>query len=201
MSQMTGSKLIREDFIHALEEIGTFVDITVDDLMDVNIRAEKYARKRITENFLVKEIMNAPVETIQKDCLLVDLAELFVTHRISGVPVVSDQGQLVGLVTEADLLGALGLSERHPSHSLWHSLEDMFSQHLDLREVDGEVGGVMTTNVVTATPEQTLHDVLNLMNKHSIKRVVVCDLQQQVVGMITRTDLVRAFLKQIKRKP
>ena len=200
MSQITGSKLLREDFIHALEEIGTFVDITVDDLMDVNSRAEKYARKRITENFQVSDIMKAPVETMKKDGLLLDLAELFVTHRISGVPVINDQGQLVGLVTEADLLRALGLTERHPSHSLWHSLENMFSHHLDLREVDGEVGDVMTTNVVTVTPEQTLHDVLSLMNKHSIKRVVVCDSQQQVVGMITRSDLVRAFLKQIKRK-
>ena len=200
MSQITESKLLREDFIHALEEIDTFVDITIDDLMDVNSRAQKYARKRITESFLVKDIMKAPVETLQKDCLLLDLAELLVAKRISGAPVVSEHGQLIGLVTEADLLRSMGLTDRHPTHSIWHSLENMFSHHHDIKEADGIVADVMTTKVVTVTPEQTLHDVLNLMNEHSIKRIVVSDSKQQVVGMITRTDLVRVFLKQIKRK-
>ena len=68
-------KLIREDFVKALNELDTYIDITVEDLMDINARAEKYARIRLTENLLVANLMSQPVVTVQPDFSLVQQEE------------------------------------------------------------------------------------------------------------------------------
>lgn len=198
MDNITGKNVSREDFINALKEIDTFVDISVDDLMELNRRAEKYARLRETESRRVADIMSTPVETILATCSLAEAAHLLVSKRISGVPVVDDQKQLIGIVTEADFLRALGVPAHHPTHSLWHTLESMFSHNIEIKEPDGCVADLMVTDVVSVTPEQSLHDVLELMKKNRIKRVIVCDKDRHVVGMITRSDLVRIFFDRIK---
>lgn len=51
----------------------------------------------------------------------------------------------------------------------------------------------MVKKVVCVHPEQDLHDVIDVMKRNSVKRVVVCDDKHQVLGMITRSDLVRVF--------
>lgn len=198
MSNASGKNVLRQDYINALKEIDTFVDITVDDLMEVNHRAEKYARLRETEHLRVAAIMTTPVKTVTLTCSLADVAHLMTSRRISGVPVVDDQNQLIGIVTEADFLRALGVPAHHPTHSLWHTLETMFSHNLEIKEPDGNVAELMITDVVYVTPQQSLHDVLELMKKNRIKRVVVCDEDRHVVGMVTRSDLVRLFFDRIK---
>ena len=122
-------KLIREDFVKALNELDTYIDITVEDLMDINARAEKYARIRLTENLLVANLMSQPVVTVQPDFSLAEAAHFLVANKISGLPVVDERKKLVGVITEADFLRALGVPGHRPSHSLWHTLEAMFSHH------------------------------------------------------------------------
>ena len=48
-------------------------------------------------------------------------------------------------------------------------------------------------NVVCVTPGQDLHDVIEVMKRNNVKRVVVCDNERRVLGMVTRSDLVRIF--------
>ena len=57
----------------------------------------------------------------------------------------------------------------------------------------------MVTDVVTVGPQQTVHDVLEAMKTNKIRRVIVCDEAREVVGMVTRSDLVRVFFDRIKR--
>lgn len=190
--------LIREDFVSALAESNTIVDITVDNLMALNTRAERHARFRITGSLRAADLMTRSVVTVGADCSLSEAAHLLVTHRISGLPVVDNDDRLRGVITEADFLRTLGVPSHHPTHSLWQTLEAMFVHHSELREPTGTVAEVMVTDVVTVTPAQTLHDVLELMKKNRIKRLVVCDDAWRVVGMITRSDLVRVFFDRIQ---
>lgn len=192
-------KLIREDFVKALNELDTYIDITVEDLMDINARAEKYARIRLTENLLVANLMSQPVVTVQPDFSLAEAAHFLVANKISGLPVVDERKKLVGVITEADFLRALGVPGHRPSHSLWHTLEAMFSHHEEIMEPDASVADIMVTDVVTVGPQQTVHDVLEAMKTNKIRRVIVCDEAREVVGMVTRSDLVRVFFDRIKR--
>jgi CBS domain-containing membrane protein len=193
MNEQSGSRLQASDFIMALQEMGTFIDVSVDDLLQINRKAEKYASMRSRENVLVEDIMTQPVETVRSDCTLSDAAHLMVTSKISGLPVVDDEGRVVGIITEADFLRALGVPSHQPGHSLWQTLEHMFSQPVQLHETEGLVSELMVENVVTVTPRQSLHQVLEAMKQNQVKRLLVCDENRHVVGMVTRSDLVRLF--------
>ena len=199
MDEKSRIELTREDFARALRERDTFLDITADDLMELNRVAERNARQRQREGTSVSRLMTSPVETIEAGRPLAEAAHLLVEHRISGLPVVDDQGRLIGLVTESDFLRAMGLPSHQPHHSLWQTLESLFQHQDKVREPDGVVADLMVRDVVTVHPEQTLNEVLAVMKKHRIKRVVVCDGDRHVVGIVTRSDLVRVFFDRLRK--
>ncbi len=198
MSDQDVLKLQPEDFSMALQELGTYIDVSVDDLMQLYHAAERYARIRSSESVPVEKIMMQPVTTVQADCSLSEAAHLLVTLKISGLPVVDREHRLVGIITEADFLHALGMPLRHPDHSLWHTLENMFNHHLEVHELEGRVADLMVSKVITVSPQQTLHQALEVMKQHKIRRLVVCDEARYVVGLITRSDLVRVFFDHFK---
>jgi CBS domain-containing membrane protein len=186
----------RTDFQQALQSMDTYVDITVDDLMALTQRAEQFASRRATEAIGVSRVMSQPVRTVHPETPLTDAAHLMVSERISGLPVVDDSGRLVGIITEADFLRALGVPAHQPHQSLWQTLESLFSHlshHGEPEAPDTLVTEHMVKNVVSVRPEQDLHDVIEVMKRNNVKRVVVCDNARRVLGMVTRSDLVRVF--------
>jgi CBS domain-containing membrane protein len=186
----------RADFQKALQSMGTYIDITVDDLMSLTQRAEQLANRRTTEAIGVSRGMSQPVRTVHPHTPLTEAAHLMVSERISGLPVVDDDSKLVGIITEADFLRALGVPAHQPHHTLWQTLESLFShltRHGELEAPDTPVTEHMVKNVVCVHPGQDLHDVIEVMKRNSVKRVVVCDDEHRVLGMVTRSDLVRIF--------
>ena len=186
----------RADFQQALKSMDTFIDITVDDLMALSRRAEQFASRRDAEAIGVARVMSQPVRTVHPQTPLTDAAHLMISERISGLPVVDDAGHLVGIITEADFLRALGVPAHQPHHNLWQTLESLFSHlahHGEPEAPDAPVTEHMVKHVVCVHPEQDLHDVIEIMKRNSVKRVVVCDNERRVLGMITRSDLVRVF--------
>ena len=193
-----------EDYQRALESMETLVDVFADDVMTMAERAEYFANQRINENHNVSRIMSHPVHVVQPDTLLSDAAHLMISQGISGVPVVDEQEQLVGIITEADFLRGLGLPAHYPTHNLWQTLEAMFShftQHSHLEIPSDPVSNFMVRNVITATIDDDVHGVIELMKKHQIKRILVCDEERRVLGVITRSDLVRHFFDNYARPP
>jgi len=193
-SEMKGPQ--RADFQQALKSMDTYMDITVDDLMTLSQRAEQFAKRRASEAVHVSHVMTQPVSTVHPQTPLSEAAHLMVTQRISGLPVVDDAGQLVGIITEADFLRALGVPAHQPHHNLWQTLESLFSHlahHGEPETPDDPVTAHMVKNVVCVHPDQDLHAVIEVMKRNSVKRLVVCDQDRRVVGMVTRSDLVRLF--------
>lgn len=184
---------LKNDYVKAIQEMDTFVDITINDLISIEQKAEKYARMREREGILVEKLMTSSVITIKHDARLSEAAHLLVSKRISGIPVVDDDSKIIGIITEADFLRALGVPSQRESHSVWETLENMFANPPRVRESGDLVSDLMVKNVVTTTPWQTLHEVLDSMKEHQIKRLVVCDESKHVIGMVTRSDLVRLF--------
>lgn len=200
MQKRSDIDLTREDFVNAMKEMDTFMDVAVDDLLELNSKAAKYARHRKTESLRIDHLMTRDVLTVAPDTSLAEAAHLLVTHRISGLPVVDAEQRLLGVITEADFLRAMGVPSHHPTHSLWQTLESMFAHHTEIHEPTGTVADLMIENVVTVKPEQTLHDVIEVMKQNRIKRVIVCDSERRVLGMVTRSDLVRVFFDRFRRQ-
>jgi len=186
----------RADFQQALKSMDTYMDITVDDLMTLSQRAEQFANRRASEAIQVSHIMSQPVRSVRPQTPLSEAAHLMVTQRISGLPVVDDADHLAGIITEADFLRALGVPAHQPHHNLWQTLESLFSHlahHGEPETPDDPVTAHMVKNVVCVHPDQDLHAVIEVMKRNSVKRLVVCDQDRRVVGMVTRSDLVRLF--------
>lgn len=141
-----------------------------------------------------KDVMSHPVITVRPDTPIPEIAKILTEHRISGAPVVDDQGRLVGIVTEADLLlkeaGPGGLPKLAfflPAHS-----KEVQEQ---LRRYEGKVAAdVMTQEVITATEETPLRELAALMIRDQINRIPILR-DDQVVGIVSRNDVLKAFTR------
>ena len=192
----TTHKAVREDYERALQSMDTFMDIEVNDLMTLAERAQYFAGQRVTESLRVSRIMSHPVQVVREQTTMSDAAHLMVTQRISGLPVVDSDERLVGIITEADFLRGLGVPAHHPTHNLWQALESMFghlAHHGELEGPEDPVADHMVRDVVCTSTDHHVDDVIQLMKQHRVKRILVCNDERQVVGMVTRSDLVRIF--------
>jgi CBS-domain-containing membrane protein len=192
-------KIKKADYVNALKDMNTYLDISVDDLMSIEKKARQHAIFRLTTSIAVKEFMTHPVITVAPDASIANAAELMLQKHIAGMPVVDANNKLLGIFTETDLLTAVGIPRNQPAQSVWSRLETIFSRPPQLDNFYSTVSELMIKNVVTVQPDETLGDVLSKMKKASINRVVVTD-EQQVVGIVTRSNLVRLFLEHLAQQ-
>ncbi|HPE81949.1 MAG TPA: CBS domain-containing protein, partial [Gammaproteobacteria bacterium] len=118
-------------------------------------------------------------------------------------PVVDNEERLVGIITEADFLRGLGVPAHHPTHNLWQTLEVLFShlaRHGELEAPEDPVADHMVRDVVCTSPDQYVDDVIQLMKQHRVKRVLVCSAERRVVGVVTRSDLMRIFFDRYRKE-
>ena len=136
--------------------------------------------------------MISPVITVKPSSSVREVAEIFLKRRISAVPVLDDQGKLVGIVSEGDLMhrSEAGTQRQRP---WWLRLvtgeETLAAEYVKAHA--RKVADVMTRNVVTATPDTPLHEIASLLEKNSTKRVPVVK-DGQVVGLVSRANLIQA---------
>ncbi|MFD6175985.1 MULTISPECIES: CBS domain-containing protein [unclassified Isoptericola] len=137
---------------------------------------------------LAADIMTTAVDTIRPDALADDALRILGTHAITALPVVDDRGRLVGIVSEGDLLA--GGVARDPRSTLRR--DDGVAAALPLPVV--RVGDLMTRPVVTAVPNQDVASLVGAMLARGIHSVPVV-LGARVVGMLSRSDVVRALAR------
>jgi CBS domain-containing protein len=140
-----------------------------------------------------QEIMSRQVITVRRDSDLGAAIATMLDHGISGMPVVDENGKPVGMLTEGDLLRRpeLGTERRRPR---W--LEFLLGPGrlaAEYTHTHGRgVADAMTHELHCATPDMPLQQVVDMMERHRIKRVPVQD-NGRLVGIITRTNLLRAL--------
>jgi CBS domain-containing protein len=150
------------------------------------------------EERLVKDIMVKEVITIQKDASVEELSELLIKNKISGVPVTDSDGKLVGIATEGDLI--IKDSDLHfPRYfKLLDSiiyLESLNKFKKNLKKFLGtKVEDVMTAEIKTVKEETPVSEAANIMIKYNINRVPVLDSKDELVGIVTRADIVGSMI-------
>lgn len=190
-------ELHREDFQKAVQDLDTYIDITMEDLLQIHRMASEHARIRQIEQIMVRNLMSRDVVTVNPDTSLKEAAQILLQHRISGLPVIDNNQKLVGIVTEADFLTAIGIPGHQPTHSVWHTLESMFKHKPQPRRATATVATIMVKDIITIQEDKTLHEVIETMKQYHIKRLLVTNEQQQVKGIITRSNLVKVLLQKI----
>jgi len=132
----------------------------------------------------VGECMSAPAVTITPDTPLQDALNLMHEHRFRRLPVVDEEGKLVGIVSERDLLYA-----SPPPATL---LSGLGLNHL-LAEL--QTKQIMTREVIATTPDTFVEDAARLIVENRVGGLPVVDEDGRVVGVITETDIFRAFIE------
>jgi len=149
-----------------------------------------------------KEIMNKKVITIKKDASINELSELLVNNKISGVPVLDENGSLAGIVSEGDII--VQNSDLHfPRYfKLLDAiiyLESLNKFKRSLRKhLATKVEDIMTVKVKTAGEDTPINEIADIMLDSRVNRLPVMDKNNKLVGIITRADIVKSMVTRNK---
>ncbi len=148
----------------------------------------------------VSDVMTAGVVTLNPEQTLEEAVAALAEHGISGAPVVDDQGRLVGLLDDTDLI--LSEARLHAPTTIeilgayfpWPGERHRFEE--DLRVALGQtVGDVMEIAPAVVGPEATVEDVATIIVDRDVSRVPVVDADGHVIGIVTRGDLVKGMYR------
>jgi CBS domain-containing protein len=140
----------------------------------------------------LKDLMTTNVLTVTPDVSLKEAAGVLVDHGISGMPVCDGDGHVVGVLSEADFLHKeRGHTEQRGLLARLHLAEPPASTKVEARTV----GEAMTSPAITVAPYRRAASAAQLMLDEGVNRLPVVSNDGSLVGIVTRADLVRAFLR------
>ncbi len=140
-----------------------------------------------------RDIMSTKVVTVSPSTSVRVIAGLMVEKHVSGLPVLNDNGTLVGMVSEGDLLRRPEIGTQKHRRRWVSFFSGVDSQAREFTKSHAlRAGDVMTKQVIHVSEETPLGDVVGLMEKHNIKRLPVLS-DGKLVGIVSRADLLRAL--------
>ena len=137
-------------------------------------------------NTTVKDVMTAEVVAVRRDTSFKEMAAVLRRYRVSALPDVDDAGRVIGVVSEADLLAKEALADPGVMTEVLH--------HKDVRKAEGlTAGDLMTRPAVTAAPGDPVEQAARMMHFMGVKRLPVVNSGGQLVGIISRSDVLAVF--------
>jgi CBS-domain-containing membrane protein len=140
----------------------------------------------------VKDVMTAEVAYARRDTPYKELVRLLAERGVSGLPVVDDQRRVVGIVSEADLL----IKQDHPANHFQRYFLERKRDRLERAKAHGATAAeLMSRPAVTVGPQASVAEAARLLRKHLVKRLPVVDGQGRLVGVVSRADVLKVFLR------
>ena len=140
----------------------------------------------------VEAVMTSDVETVAPDTPLREVARLLSERGISGLPVL-EEGRVVGVVSEADILA----KERGSSHERARLLDFLIGDRAEAEQkLEATTAGeAMSAPALTIRPGKPISEAAATMIDENVNRLPVVDAKGHLIGIVTRADLVRAFVR------
>lgn len=138
----------------------------------------------------VQDVMRTQVVTVAPDVPLTEVVTLLLQKRTRSVPVVDENGRPQGIITDGDLLRRAGLSTRLDLQAEL-STTGWQQQLAALREQNVTAVALMTSPLITIPATASLHQVVQTMAQHDLKRLPVVDGNGRLAGWISRVDILR----------
>jgi CBS domain-containing protein len=140
----------------------------------------------------VKDVMTADVAYVRERTPYKELVRLLAERRVSALPVVDVNRNVIGIVSEADLL----LKQQHPADSFQRFLLEGKRRRLERAKArGGTAADLMSRPAITVGPDATVAEAARLLRLHLIKRLPVADPLGRLVGIVSRSDLLSVFLR------
>ncbi|MCX6384012.1 MAG: CBS domain-containing protein [Actinobacteria bacterium] len=150
-------------------------------------------------DLLAKDIMTKKVITINQDASIEELSGLLLDNNISGVPVVDNDGKMIGIATEGDII-VKDTDLHFPRYfKLLDSIiylesltkfKNSLKKHLAIK-----VSEIMTSDIISCSPETPVDDIANTMVENKINRIPVLSADGKPAGIITRADIIKSMVR------
>jgi CBS domain-containing protein len=141
----------------------------------------------------VEQIMSRSVITVTPETSIADVARILVDRGISGLPVVDDANRVVGVVSEGDLvMREAGIRPAGSRLSLTRHRDAETMKHKVNARTAGEA---MTSPALTIEPFRAIRAAAEIMTERRVNRLPVVGSDGELLGIVTRADLVRAFVR------
>lgn len=142
----------------------------------------------------VDQLMQKDVVTVAPDASLKDVAAALMEHRISGMPVCDEEGRVLGVISEGDILYKERGRIARPGGPLAWLVDG--TPYADVTKSWAQTAReAMTAPAITIAPGSAAAEAARLMIEKCVNRLVVVDRDGQLVGILSRADLVRAFTR------
>ncbi|MBO1334399.1 CBS domain-containing protein [Streptomyces sp. VRA16 Mangrove soil] len=139
---------------------------------------------------IVSDVMTHTVVAVGRDAPFKDIVELMEQWKVSAVPVLEGESRVVGIVSEADLLPKEEFRDMDPDR------RDQMRRLTDLVKAGAvSAGELMTTPAVCVRPDATLAEAARIMAHRKVKRLPVVNAEGMLEGIVSRSDLLKVFLR------
>ena len=141
---------------------------------------------------IVSEIMTTGVKTARADTPVKDIANTMCFNKISGLPIVDDNDNIVGIVSEKDLLTRMFPDMATIAAEGRPNFEEMEKEYADTLSL--VAGDIMTSTVSTVAPDMPIMKAASMMCVNKIRRIPVAE-NNKVVGIISIGDVHKAIFQ------
>jgi CBS domain-containing protein len=139
----------------------------------------------------VKDLMSTQIVAVRRDATFKEMAATLRQYRVSGFPVIDDEGKVIGVVSEADLLAKEALAGGQPAAP---GRIAGIVHHKEVRKANGiTAGDLMTHPAVTVRPGDSAEHAARMMYSLQVKRLPVVDAGGCLVGIVSRADVLSVF--------
>lgn len=179
-----------KDIYQAMKDIPGYLDITPQDLKEVYRHAYQHAVERLTGSVKAKDVMTEKVVFVSPETPLYEVAEVMAKHGISGVPVV-DSERVVGVISDKDFLSHIGTKGTKTFMGLL--AECLGGSECATESLQAKVAReIMIFPVITVDEDTPLVEIADMFTAKHINRAPVLNREGNMVGIVTRDDIVRA---------
>jgi CBS domain-containing protein len=145
----------------------------------------------------VRDFMITRVFAVKPNNTVEELLNILNTNRIGGVPVVDDKGNLLGMVSDGDVLRYLSPKPLGVA-GLVYIIEDGEMEDVLLEKLDTPVKEIMTKrNILSVSPNDDFETTIRLISRHHYKKLPVVNGAGRVIGVLSRGDIIDSISKNI----
>lgn len=180
-----------DDILEAMRNISGYIDITPGDFKEIYRFAYRHAIDRLRHSIKAKDVMSKDVVFVEEKTSLEEVAELLNRHVISGLPVIDDKKRVVGVISEKDFLFHMGAKEERTFMGVVsHCLKSKGCVAISMRKQNAK--DIMTSPAIIVDENIPVSEIANIFIEKNINRTPVVGPEQKLVGIVTRTDIVRS---------
>jgi CBS domain-containing protein len=142
--------------------------------------------------WLVRDVMTPDVKVVGPETGYKDIVEMMLRYAVSAVPVVNHEGRVLGVVSELDLMLKMEFAGLEPHVRIFERKRQKVARAKAAADTAEEL---MTSPAVVIASDASLVAAASLMHQEGLKRLPVVDLEGVLVGIISRGDVLRAYLR------